>query len=148
MSAAREAAGSEEHLERDLRALLRAQRDGRGAEGATARQSATVSLWAAAPAEPTTADVADHLPPEDSESSMHTVAVGASSVRVLTVLDVPAYATTVDTTTGAVEWDETAMPRAPIAGEVFDAPEFASSAAGVEERTARLLRDCTASERR
>ncbi|MER7057884.1 MULTISPECIES: BCCT family transporter [unclassified Streptomyces] len=154
------AAPGQEDLERDLRALLRAWRDGDGAGGtagagetagaggtgdaegtATRRRPAATPPGAPSPAPAATAVLeqsAGALAP-----SAALAAVGASPdrpVRVLTVLDVPAYATTVDTATGAVEWDETAMPGDPIEGEVFDTPEFASSAAGVEERTARLLR--------
>ncbi|MFH9575062.1 BCCT family transporter [Streptomyces sp. NPDC017454] len=141
-------ASGEEDLERDLRALLRAWNDGEGAGGAATRQRPVATPVGASTPAPTATAVLEQFAGALAPSAAPAAddASPDRPVRVLTVLDVPAYPTTVDTATGAVEWDETAMPADPIEGEVFDTPEFASSAAGMEERTARLLRGTAATE--
>lgn len=63
-----------------------------------------------------------------------------AEATVLAVHDVPAHATTVDTETGAIEWGRGSPLRDPIAGEVFDTPEFIASAVGAEYETEKLLR--------
>ncbi|MFW5418727.1 BCCT family transporter [Nocardiopsis sp. CNT-189] len=124
VSTARREADNEEELQRNLRDLLRAQSSGARPRGPLKSASAALGgLDAGAGLEPAAAPAVN----------------GADSATVLAVHDIPAHAVTVDTGTGTIQWDEESHLQDPIAGEVFDTPEFTASAAGAEYESERLL---------
>ncbi|MHA6800336.1 BCCT family transporter [Bounagaea algeriensis] len=122
VSTAREQADDEEELQRGLRELLKAQSNGTSSRGDLPRASAALGGLEAAAA----------------ERSSGSTTNGTDS-GVLAIYDVPEHATAVDAETGAIEWDGDSALQDPIAGEVFDTPEFTASAAGAEHETERIL---------
>ncbi|WP_433868954.1 BCCT family transporter [Saccharopolyspora sp. CA-218241] len=123
VATARKEADDEEELHRSLRELLKehgGQAPPRGRfKGASAALGGLETATTGNPSAP---------------------AARGADTTVLAVHDVPAHATTVDSETGAIGLDGDSAFRDPIAGEVFDTPEFTASAVGAEHETEELLR--------
>ncbi|WP_019815899.1 BCCT family transporter [Saccharomonospora saliphila] len=134
VSTARRQAADEEELQRGLRELLKAHSNGtrprNSLKGASAALGGLEGVTAGTPSAPTTNGTS------------------GADATVLAVHEVPAHATTVDTDTGAIKWNEDSLAQDPIAGEVFDTPEFSASAVGAEHETEELLRQYAADDHR
>ncbi|WP_460759259.1 BCCT family transporter [Nocardiopsis oceani] len=124
VSTVREQSDTEEELERNLRDLVRAEGKKNGhPRGGLSSASATLA----------------GLSPTVSTGAVSTGSGDGSTV--VAVHDVAPQDTTVDPRTGAIDWDEEAALQDPLAGEVFDTPEFAESAVGAERGTEEYLRE-------
>ncbi|MBE2998685.1 BCCT family transporter [Nocardiopsis sp. HNM0947] len=125
VSTAKEQAGDQQELGENLRDLLRVQNSGSRHQGGFSSASATLAGLDPAVGSGVVANA-----PENGGT-------------VLAVHDVAPQETTVDPDTGALDWSEEDAIQDPLAGEVFDTPEFAESAAGAEQETEELLREHT-----
>ncbi len=124
LSSASQEAATDEDLETSLRVLLRNQKQ-QAPNRVGPRRTASASLGGL----DRTLDAAPHGTLAEPDGT------------VFAVQDVPAHSTTVDPSTGAIDWDGDENYPDPTAGEVFDTPEFEESAVGAEHRTQEYLEE-------